>query len=291
MVVASIVRPFSDVDLNAFIDNQVSPDRREVIAAYLKTAPADFARVENWRRQNEAIRTVFTETAAEPVPVWLTIGQLASNRDRVAAERIVSGKTAAQIGIRRFKSRSGLGWKLAAVAIGAFASGFALPTVAPKLTELAEWWTPMTSRAEVMERFSRRALDAHTTYSLDVDGPVEVAGEALPKWFKRRLAFPVRIPDLQSVGWMLLGGRIAPGTLGPSALLVYENALGERLSLYTGRVANPSLYETSYELNPDHVLTWMDGPIGFAIATSKSGAWLTNNARDLYRAAYGVSDG
>ncbi len=289
------MRPFSDVDLNAYVDNQISTERREVIAAYLKTAPADAARVDAWRRQNEAIRTVFAGTAAEPVPVWLTIGQLTSNRDKtVTLQKAWTDKRAARSGLKPHASSLRQVMLILATALLAFAAGSVVRWNSLSASDLTGWWAPSSARAEVMRSFSRRALDAHATYSLDSDRPVEAVDlpeGALSRWFKHHLAFPVRIPDLERLGWTLRGGRIVPGDIGPAALLVYENAGGERLSLYTGRVANPSLVDTAYQIMPDQTMMWMDGPIGFGIMTSKAGPWLAANAREVYRAVYGVSDG
>ena len=77
-----MIRPYNDVDFHAFVDDQVGPDRREAIAAYLKTSPSDAARVALWRRQNEAIKGVFADATSEAVPLWLTVGQVASGHDR-----------------------------------------------------------------------------------------------------------------------------------------------------------------------------------------------------------------
>ena len=80
-----MMRPFSDVDLHAFVDGQVNPERRALIDAYLKATPAEAAQVDLWRRQNEAIRSVFGGTALEPVPLLLTIGQVGPGRVDSAA--------------------------------------------------------------------------------------------------------------------------------------------------------------------------------------------------------------
>ena len=285
------MRPFSDIDLHAFVDNQISADRRESITAYLKTAPADAARVESWRRQNDAIRAVFSGASMEPVPLWLTVGQIASSgRDKpVALEKRWSGKGPAQSAIRplnphRKRARSGSRFVLAAV-LG-FVAGLSLPYSLPRLHGLADWRPPAFAGLELRRDFVRRTLDAHATFGLDRDRPVEVIDNPegiLARWLTHHVPFPVRIPVLTETGWTLRGGRVAPGDLGPGALLVYENDSGDRLSLYIGRTASPT-GDTAYDLTPDGVLMWTDGAMGYGVATSKPADWLSSHARELYDA-------
>ena len=46
----------SEADLCAYVDNEVTADRRAYLEAWLKDQPEAAARVENWRRQNRMIR-------------------------------------------------------------------------------------------------------------------------------------------------------------------------------------------------------------------------------------------
>lgn len=290
------MRPFSDVDLHAFIDDQVSPERRALIAAYLQSTPAEAARVQGWRRQNEAIRSVFAGTAGEPVPLWLTIGQVASGRERRAGVQV--GTTAEGRPLRAVPPRrtvlarrgagGGAGWKAAVLAIVAFGAGVAVPSFLPDGPPSFERWLPTTPHAEQIRRLAVRTLEAHQTFGMDPDRPVEVLNQpagALASWFRRRLGAPVRVADLTRLGWTLRGGRLVPGDAGPAALMVYENAVGDRLSVTVSRISNPSPSDTSSTLSGP-VLAWLDGPLGFGITTSKEGSWLADNARALYRGIY-----
>ena len=78
-------------------------------------------------------------------------------------------------------------------------------------------------------------MRAHNTFSVETRHPVEVAGDAndqLTNWIARRLGRRLPPPDLTSLGFTLLGGRILPSPLGMAALVMYEAQNGERITLY-----------------------------------------------------------
>ena len=292
-----MMRPFSDVDLHAFVDGQVNPERRTLIEAYLKATPTEAARVDQWHRQNDAIRSVFAGTASEPVPLWLTIGQVASGRERptvsgldpVQDNRAARHPAARRGALSPARAKAGHVWKPACLVLAAFAVGIALPYAVPEWPTALERWLPPTPRMQQMQRLADRTLEAHRTFGSDPDKPVEILDAppgALAAWFKRHVDFAVRIPDLRKSGWILRGGRMVPGDLGPAALMVYEDALGDRLSLVAARVSNPAPSDTTFTLLKGPALVWLDGPVGFGLATSKDEPWLTENSRALYRGVY-----
>ncbi len=297
-----MMRPFSDVDLHAFVDGQVNPERRALIDAYLKATPAEAARVDLWRRQNEAIRSVFAGAASEPVPLWLTISQVAAGREQPGvggADPIQDNRLTRQATRRRAnstparRSKAERFWKPACIAFVAFAAGLAVPYAIPVWPAAVERWLPDTPRMQQMEQLASRTTEAERIFGSDPDRPVEIIDAprgSLAAWFKRHVAFPVRVPDLTRAGWMLRGGRIVPSDLGPAALTVYENETGDRLSIVVARVRNPAPADTAFTILKGPTLVWLDGPVGFGIATSKDGSWLADNARDLYRAVYEGSD-
>ena len=293
-----VMRPFSDVDLHAFVDDQVNPERRAMIAGYLKTAADEAARVECWRRQNEAIRTVFGSAANEPVPLWLTIGQVASGRERAPArsDHVSDSRPTALRPRSSSPHQHGWskGWTAGACAVLAFAAGLTVPYAAPQWAHAIERFLPVSPRVERLRRLAARTAEAQATFGADSDHPVEIldapAG-SLASWLKRHVGFAVRVPDLKRAGWTLRGGRVVPDDAGRAALMVYENATGDRLSLRIGPINNPAPFDTSYDVMPGPTLVWMDGPLGFGIASSKEGNWLSDNARDLYRAVYDSPEG
>jgi anti-sigma factor RsiW len=58
-------------------------------------------------------------------------------------------------------------------------------------------------------------------------------------------AFPVHAPDLNSVGFALVGGRLVAGNENPTALFMYENGDKQRLSLQA-RKPGPGTGDTAF---------------------------------------------
>jgi anti-sigma factor RsiW len=86
--------------------------------------------------------------------------------------------------------------------------------------------------------FTAQALDAHKTYVVEVRHPVEVTGAERPhliQWLSKRLDYELRVPELESSGLKLVGGRLLPGPFGPAALCMYEGQSGERFTIYYAR--------------------------------------------------------
>jgi anti-sigma factor RsiW len=287
------MRPFDDVDLHAFHDNQLGPSRRETIAAFLKNRPADAERIARWQRQADAVRAEFTGIVREPVPLWLTVNQIDGFRSRPANVAKLAHRPAmrpgpaAQTRAPRFKAAA----PFAILICLAFGAGLCVPYAAaqwPMVQKLQFW--PQAAGSD--DAFEARALDAHNTFSTDAERPVEVADVpegSLKRWLERRVPFNVLVPDLRGEGWILRGGRIAPADHGPGALLVYENALGDRLSLFSGRLTATDRDQSSQpSLSAKGVLSWTEGPVGYALATSRSPGWLARNADRLYAAVHGA---
>ena len=82
----------------------------------------------------------------------------------------------------------------------------------------------------------------HALYAGDANRPVEIwAAEEkrLVNWLSKRLGFPVHAPDLNSLGFALVGGRLVAGNENPTALFVYENSDKQRLTLQVRKPVNP----------------------------------------------------
>ncbi|WOJ89088.1 hypothetical protein RZS28_14950 [Methylocapsa polymorpha] len=116
--------PVSDEDLHGFVDGEVEPARRDAILRFLSASPADAARVESWRRQNETIRAAFARVEAEHVPSFLSFAppesrsrfpcKLLSGQERFAAGGKAEGGGAANAPWR---------YRQACLLLLAFASG------------------------------------------------------------------------------------------------------------------------------------------------------------------------
>src|SRR6202045_3929571 len=81
--------PVSEAEMHGFVDGDLDRGRREAVQAFLAASPGDAARVETWRRQNEAIRAAFAPVETGPLP-WsfpLAPGAEGVPATRHAAER------------------------------------------------------------------------------------------------------------------------------------------------------------------------------------------------------------
>jgi anti-sigma factor RsiW len=287
-------RVFGDIDALRFVDNRLDEDRRSAFLAHLAEDPEEAERVESWSRQNDAIRAAFSGVANEPVPLWLRLGNVASERSGPSS--LADGGEAAPaepkpiahlvVPLKRRASRTkgvsvALLAMVAAGSIGLYASRDFLPL--PSL--LSEVHAPTVSAPNPMHALLTRAADAYRTYAIDPVHPVEIASTQQPqleRWLQRRLSIPVQAPDLRSEGWSLLGGRLAPGDFGPGAYFVYENQAGDRMGLYIARTGAAPKAGLTYEATPGATsVSWISGPVGIVLSTGKDVTWMSQNIEML----------
>ena len=82
------------------------------------------------------------------------------------------------------------------------------------------------------------------------------------------------MPDLSSQGYTLVGGRLLPGETGARAQFMFEDAAGERVTLYVGTLdaraaGSPAAAETAFRFaseGPVPSFYWVDQGFGYAIA-------------------------
>jgi anti-sigma factor RsiW len=201
----------------AYADGRLSRADRALVEAHLANDPERAAEMAHWLRQNEALSALFTPAGREPVPDRLDPHLLAARHGRMARSR----------------------WQLAAAAL-------VLLTLGASLGWLANGWLISGPRPE--DRLLSAAITAHTLYVNEKRHAVEVAAseeDHLVTWLSSRIRTPIDAPDLSGSGFGLVGGRLLPASAhpeaGPAAQLMYENAGGERVTLYlTGpRAAAP----------------------------------------------------
>ncbi len=210
---------------------------RKALATLAESDPALAQRLADWDRQDAALAILYNPLAGEPVP--------ARHADLIAAA------TARPQGSWHLPTR--IAAALALVGFGAAGGWF-----------VAQHQFPGAAGADL----ATAALRAYATYTVEVAHPVEVlASQAhLEPWLSKRIGHPITPPDLSGDGFHLLGGRVVPDALGTAALLMYENASGQRVTLYV--VLWPSDTETSFRFaNTDGAqgFWWVDNKLGCAI--------------------------
>ena len=219
---------------------------------------AEFAaRVAALRAQNAALRDALDPALAEPIPAHLLAAAVPPD-SRVA----------------RF------GRRLAP----------ALAVAATLIVGLGVGWfgrDALIERAGTPTTFARQAAFAHALYAADVNRPVEIWAteeKRLVTWLTKRLGFQMHAPDLNAVGYALVGGRLVAGNEKPTALFMYENADKERLSLQV-RKQGPGSGETAFRYvveNGVGVFYWIDDACGYAISGNVDRAQLLKIAHIVY---------
>jgi anti-sigma factor RsiW len=115
--------------------------------------------------------------------------------------------------------------------------------------------------------FQRQAALTHALYASDANRPVEIWAneeERLVRWLSKRLNFPLHAPNLNGLGFALVGGRLVAGNEKPGALFMYENSDKQRISLFVRRDAEPS-HETAFRYAVEDgvgVFYWIDDACG-----------------------------
>lgn len=79
----------SEAELHQYVDGELDRERQNVVQAYLFVSPVDSARVERWRRQNEALRATFPPLDAGQWP-WPPPGNLRARCHGRLQERWIS---------------------------------------------------------------------------------------------------------------------------------------------------------------------------------------------------------
>ena len=114
-----------------------------------------------------------------------------------------------------------------------------------------------------------RALDAHVVYASDARHPIEVVAaerDHLNAWLSRRIQHQIAAPDLASAGYELLGGRLLSDRGKPAALFMYQNAVGNRLTVFVTQTDEPLDGGSTHIVRDDlRAISWSDGPLTLAI--------------------------
>jgi len=249
--------PISDTDVHAYVDGQLAPGRVVRLEASLATDPGLAARISEMRAQNATLRDALDAVLSEPIPEELLAAATAPDTRASLSRRWLAPLFAVAaslvVGV-------GLGW-------------FGRDAL------IERTGTPTT--------FARQAAFAHALYAADVNRPVEIwANEEkrLVTWLTKRLGFGVHAPDLNGLGYALVGGRLVAGNEKPTALFMYENADKERLSLQVRRQA-PGTGETAFRYAAENgvgVFYWIDDACGYAISGNVDRAQLLKIAHVVY---------
>lgn len=249
------VRPVTEEDLHAFVDDRLDSGRLETVRAYLASNPAEAARVAAFAADRDRLRAAFRPLADAPIPSHLDVRRIIEDRRR----------------------RRGW-WRLPAAAAAALVVGIG-----------GGWQLRGTPPAQNgVAALAREAADNYRVYAYDTVRPVEIGAAEqarLVSWVSSRLQRPVTAPDLTRAGFRLLGGRLVTTPHGPAAMFLYDGAGGQRLAV----VIRPMAVETQTRMS-EHAdgglggVAWADDGLGYSLVGAASARELHPLADEVRRA-------
>jgi len=248
--------PVTEEELHALVDGELPADRKEAVDSWLGAHPDQAALVAAWRAQADSIRARYGAVVNDPVPERLMIDQV--------------------IKLGRASGRSWAAMAAVAATIAFIAGG------------VAGWFAHGASAAAPtgLETFTADALDAYKLYVVEVRHPVEVPGNErahLTQWLSKRLGYELRIPELQSIGLKLVGGRLLPGSTGAAAFYMYEGPSGERFTIYCAKAAAAA--ETALRFKSGDgsaAFYWVDDKVGYVVSGPADREQLEKVTKSIY---------
>ena len=226
----------SEDDQQAYVDGALTPERRRAVEAHLASDLAAARRVAAFREQNDLLHTLYDPVLDEPIPQRLQ-PDLTVRRNHWIGQAVAAGLL---------------------LLIGGYAG----------------WWLrgldPVAVRAPEQD-LTRDAVAAYAVFTPEVRHPVEVGAAEerhLVAWLSKRLKAPLKAPKLTASGFNLVGGRLLSDRSGPAGLFMYEDAGGQRLTLYVRRHED-LVDDTAFRYDQKDgigVFYWIDSQMSYALA-------------------------
>ncbi len=256
----SAPKPVTEADLHAYIDGFLDTEETLRIEQFLSENPDFAAMLADWQNDSAALRAAFADKAVsrpEDTSLVARAGKpIPNNRRRLPA--------------------------IAASILLTFAAGALAGHFGPRL------WTAPQIELSYSEILPQESKNAFLVYASEVRHPVEVfAAEEthLATWLGKRLAIDkLTVPDLKSLGFKLVGGRLLPVDGRAGAMFMYEDGTGQRITVLVGR--NADNRNTSFRFaSADKLETfyWIDNDLGYAVTGEISRDFLRRIAEECYR--------
>ncbi|TWF54306.1 anti-sigma factor family protein [Neorhizobium alkalisoli] len=257
-------RPVSEAELHAYVDGFLGEEDSARVEAHLAANPDLAGMVADWQAQSAGLQAAFAGAATPK-----------ENDIRLISDIVAKAS-------KRPASQPRHRLALAASAILVFGLGLAAGHYGPKIFEAPQIELTAT------EILPREARDAFLIYASEVRHPVEVfANEEahLATWLGKKLSVAnLKVPNLQTLGFRLVGGRLLPVDGRPGAMFMYEDGSGQRITVLVAR--NAENRTTSFRFaSADEIETfyWIDGDLGYAVTGEISRDMLQKIAEECYR--------
>lgn len=241
-------------DLHAYVDGQLTPQARRRVTARLAADSQAQRQVDDYTALRDGLRALYGPVAQEPVPPRL---------------------------LRKPR------WRQWQRPLAAMAASLML-LVAGGLLGVQLERGHLTVSPIGTPSIVREAAMAYTVYTPEVRHPVEVPGDQaqhLVTWLSKRMGVPVQAPQLDTLGFGLVGGRLLASDDGPGALLMYENAQGQRVVLYAC-LNEDHERDSAFRFGQEDgvsVFHWLEGPLSYAVAGELDRGGLLALAEAIYQ--------
>ena len=240
----------TDSDLQKFVDGELSEAKGRMVAEIVAGDETLKKKVHEYREINRRLLEIYAEKQPDPLPARFFIA--------------VSGRN----GLPVLRVAVSVLWLIVGGMIGYALQG---------QLESDEFVRPLPVEAAF----------AHAVYVPEVRHPVEVNAseqEHLNAWLSKRLARPIAAPDLREVGYALIGGRLLPDAQRPAAQFMFEDATGQRITLYVRHGLDARASSFSYaESSGLGIVYWVDNGLSYALTATADKTALTEIAQIVYR--------
>ena len=253
-------RDFNDRDIHLALDGELPEDDRAAYEAWLTAHPEMNARAGRYAQDLALLRDALSDVANEPVPDRLT--RSLDARVAVPSRAMAPNR-----------------WWMAAAASLLIAVG-----VAGGYLVGASGWLRVDPQSI---QLADSAIAAHNIYAAEKLHVVEVGADQrdhLQRWLSKRLDLALVAPDLSAKGYHLIGGRLLPSGTKSAAQLMYEDAVGNRVSLYVA--PESAQHETGFrfvEEGGTRSVFWLEQNYGCAVTGTVADSTLSGLADDAYR--------
>ena len=251
-------RDFSERDIHMALDGELPGDERMAYDAWLDANPEMKARSARFTADRAALRAAFAGVLDEPLPARLT--------------QIVLGDAPARVAVPR--SRWWLAAAAAAVLLLGGVGGYFAGIDGIGREDAAD------------DRLAEEAIAAHVIYAAEQRHAVEVPAsdkDHLQTWLSNRVGLKLVAPDLVAEGFQLVGGRLLPAGQGKAAMLLYEDAKGERISLFvTADSAKKTKGTYMADADGPEAVYWLDKGYACAVVGSLPRERLAAVAKSAY---------
>jgi anti-sigma factor RsiW len=251
-------RDFTEREIHMALDGELPEEERADFQSWLDANPEMKARSLRFEADRARLRNTFAGILNERVPDGMT--------------RLVTGEAKRlSAGAPRWRMAAAAAILLALGAGGGYVAGVGR----------------LGLEAQAEDELAEGAIAAHTIYAAEQRHAVEVgAGDKdhLLGWLSKRLGLTLIAPDLTADGFELVGGRLLPAGQTAAALLLYEDAKGNRISIYVtpeGEEKAKGIY--THETGGASAVYWLDKGWGCAVVGTLPKQELLDVGRKAYR--------